>query len=368
MNNGFGRSVWPGLLAAGCIACVTAVSAGAPRGGLEFYGSMYGDLSLYHFDVNDNDSLAFGGRNTLTLNMKNINRKHGKIESGLDIIMLYGIQADAMHELVPDALYTMLPAAGAPILLDLRKLYFSVYLPFVDLSVGRQIINFGKGYVFSPVDVFSSVDVLDITLRRRGSDVACARFPLGTLAGVDVVGEFPVGANDHASAVKAFANVLGFDWSILGMYRHDSREITGGAAFKGDLEAGIYGEAAQHFLDGSGDRYFEGMLGADYSFLKNDLIVQAEYLHSGRPDSVLSIWGKHNAFTSALYRINDIMNVSASLIHNFTDDMSIGTAQYYYNVLQNVDAIVYVRGYRGNLNGFAAFPDLEYSLRLEVKF
>ncbi len=348
-------------------ACAAAQEQSAQLG-LEFHGSIYSDLSLYHYDIMDGDSLVFGGRNTLALNVKNTNREHGKLEASLDIVALYGAQADGVFGLVPDAALSLVALEGAPVLLDLRKLYYAIYLPFVDLSVGRQIINFGKGFVFSPLDAFSQVDIIDIAFRRRGSDVVAARFPLGTLAGVDLIAEFPVAGGEHVSAGKLFANIFGFDWSALGIYSHRCDELTVGMAFKGDVEIGVYGEAAEHFLEGIDNRYFEMMLGADYSLAEGDLVMQAEYLHSGKDDSVRSMWGKHNAFVSLTYRINDIMRVSGSAINNFTDETTIATLQYFYNILQNVDAVVYVRGYRGGIDSLLALPDVEYSLRVEVKF
>jgi hypothetical protein len=358
-----GAWTMPLLTAAHMITCATPSQAG-----LQFNGSMYSDLSLYHFGALDADSLVFGGRNTLTVNVKNVNREHGKVEGSLDLLMLYGAQADAVYGAARETLPALLAIEGAPLLLDLRELYFAVYLPFVDMSLGRQIVNFGKGFIFSPVDVFSSVDIVDLTFRRHGSDVVAARFPLGTLAGVDLISGFPSGDAEYASAAKVYANVAGFDWSAVGIYTHRADELTVGASFKGDIKIGVYGEAAERFVGGVDERSFEAMLGGDYSFLSNDLVVQAEYLHVGKPDSVGALWGKNNAFASVTYRINDIMNVSANAIHNFTADATIATLQYFYNILQNVDAVAYVRGYRGALEGFPAFPDVEYAARVEVKF
>ena len=92
------------------------------------------------------------------------------------------------------------------------------------------------------------------------------------------------------------------------------------------------------------------------------------YLYSGMPDTAAGMWGKHNGFASVTYRINDLMNISANAIGNFSDEVTVGTVQYYYNILQNVDATVYVRGYDGGADGLPTFPDLEYAVRLEVKF
>lgn len=346
------------------VLCITA----APQSGLVFHGTMYSDLSLYHYNVSENDRIAFGGRNTLSLACENTNRIYGKIEARIDIIQLYGVQADALYEHLPQPLLELVSLNGAPLFIDLQKLYVSVYLPFADISIGRQIVNFGKGFIFSPLDVFSTVDIADLDFGRRGTDAVVIRYPIGSLSGVDFISELPFGENEHASAVKAFTTVLNFDWSALGIYRHKSKEIISGLGCKGDAVVGIYGEAVLHMKESGSDLSFQAMLGADYSFLNGDLVIMAEYFYRAKPDNIVSGWGKHNAFVNMVYTFNEIMNVRGNVIHNFSDTVTIGSLQYFYNIRQNVDLVMYLRGYYGDMQSLLSLPDLEYALRIEVTF
>jgi hypothetical protein len=248
----------------------------------------------------------------------------------------------------------------------LRKLYLSVYLPFADITLGRQIINLGKGYLFSPIDVFSSVELTDLAFRRSGSDIAMAAIPIGELAGIDVVVELPFLDNTHSSAVKAFATVMDWDFSLVGLYRNtddsDGRvdEMITGLAFKGDVVVGLHGEIVTHFYDSHSGPSFEAMAGADYS-IRDLLVFMAEYLY--KDHIVPGFWGEHNAFGSIQYLINDIMSLSGSLIHNFSADLSMGTLQYNYNILQNADVAGYVRVISGS-----PLYDAEYAVRVTMKF
>jgi len=116
----------------------------------------------------------------LTLNLQNANAKSAKIEGSVDFWLLTGAYADAYRR-IDSTSSLILPGLSSVFIADVRKLYASLFLPFADVSIGRQIISFGQGMVFSPIDVFSSVNILDLTLRRSGSDVARVRVPFGDL-------------------------------------------------------------------------------------------------------------------------------------------------------------------------------------------
>jgi hypothetical protein len=333
---------------------------------------MYTDMGIYHScNGKEEDEFEFRGLTALGLNFQNSNRRYGKVEGSVDLYIPHGAYLESALSsfagIFPE-LDTMFVLGGtAPLLVDIRKFYLSVYLPFADITFGRQIINFGKGYVFSPIDVFSSIDVTDLNLRRRGSDIGMASFPIGNLSGIDLVVQLPFLNQSYSSALKCFTSVGGWDLSIVGIYRNRSKdsglynETVLGTAFKGDLGVGTYGEAVVSIDHGVKNPFFEGMLGLDYS-IGNRMLLMAEYLYK-QNDITGSPWGKHNAFGSVQFTINDIMNVSGNIIHNFEDRLTTGTVQYFYNILQSVNIVAYIRGYYG-----LPLYDVEYATRVEVKF
>ncbi len=356
------------------------------RPGVVFQGSLYSDLHLYHTLRSDTDDTAyFGGTSLLTLVAENGNQKQAKVRAAADVITLYGSHAESLF----GGLSGRVPVfSEAPVLVDLRELYLSLYLPFADVVLGRQIVNFGKGMLFSPLDVFSSVDVLDVAFRRRGSDIASVRVPLGMLSGIDIIAQLPLPQTSATLAAKGFGTLFDMDLSVIAMYRTASDEaavpiedslvegnssVTAeeeylvGAGVKGDLVAGWYLEAVEHFAGGVDTRYFEGMVGADYS-VNNRWFFTGEYLYrcSGAPEDPL--WDEHNGFFSVRYAINDLMSASATGIGSFPREFLLVTLQYSYNVLQNTNLILYLRGMNNLPQISAESPDLEYALRIEVAF
>ncbi len=359
------------------ILCLLVVHSDAGQG-LTFGGSMYADLMLLHdYREQTEDEADFSGTNRLSLTFRNTNRRYGKVEGDLDVLMLYGAAAkqiipestSALESRANDAPVHLFSLGAAPLLLDLRKLYLAFYLPFADVAVGRQIVNFGKGFVFSPIDVFTAVDVFDLDLRRRGSDVATVRVPFGALAGLDATVELPVADNGFSTAAKVFATLGSFDWSLVGIYRHPgdkapaAREGVVGATFKGDAFVGLYGELVARFVEDERDVYSEAMLGVDYS-INNRWIFRAEYLYSDYRWAQRT-WGEHNVFVSAQYLPNDLLSLSASLLYDFEHESALGTALARYNARQNVNLEAYVRGF----SGFPQLPyDFAYGIRTEVAF
>lgn len=347
------------------------------KSGIKFRGSMYTDLGLIHTVYSSKkDEVGFAGMSVLSINMKNTNRKFGKVEGLFDIFVPYG---KTIERYVPEtsdssdtgvAVMDLIKAFSfgkTPVLFNVRKLYLSVYLPFADITMGRQIINFGKGFVFSPIDVFSTVELYDINLRRNGSDIVNISFPFSVLAGLDLIAELPFPDKSYSAAAKLFATFFDFDFSLIGMYRNvgkqenSDNETVVGLTFKGDVEIGLYGELVGHYLPDSHEKFFEGMAGADYS-IRNKLYFMVEYLYK-QYDWRYTNWGEHNIFGSIRYTINELTNISANIIYDFQHETTLGIIQWYYNILQNVNTIVYIQGTDSSNGQF-----LMYTLRVEVKF
>ena len=350
-----------------CTVSLLAVAVAAISGassGLTTHGELQFDASGWYRDADGIDSaLSFAGMNMLTLNVKTLQLKTAKVEGLVDIYQVYGEYAGLLQGTAA-APAALLPGR-APILADLRMLYGALYLPWADITLGRQVINYGKGTLFSPLDVFSSVNLLELSFKRSGSDIAMASFPVGDLSGIDAVTEFPIGSSDYASAVRGFTTLGGWDLSAVGIYRHRSREGICGMAFKGDLVVGVTGEVAARYQRGSGELSAEAMTGIDYS-IRNTWFLAAEYYYrqraAGHP-----MYGRHNLFGSIQYIINDLMNVSLVAIGVLPEGNILATVQYSWNILQSVSTALYLRYYHfesfGNL-----LPQGEAGTRVTISF
>lgn len=264
---------------------------------------------------------------------------------------------------------------------ELRKLYLAVFTPLVDISMGRQIVNFGVGTLFSPIDAFTVPLLSDLNYVRTGSDVVRLDAQFGEVSGLEAVSTVSSSFDGLSSALKLYTNVLDFDLAAVGLYRGSRNEALAGAYFKGDLELGVYGEAVEHFVRSPWQTYFEGMLGADYSIEKTWFFT-LEYYYNGNPASPGSLGptdltgapalflNRHYLFFMVRWQLTDLMGVSASLIYDIPASVVLPTLQYTYNIVQNADLVLYGRWFSGDIRSGGAWagPDFQYGLQVQVSF
>jgi hypothetical protein len=349
----------------GWLLVMVTGSMSATPSGLTTHGSLQFDASGWYRESDGIDSaLSFAGMNMLTLNVKTPLLKTAKVEGLIDVYQVYGEYAGLVQG-TSDSPALSLFSGRTPILADLRMLYGALYLPWADITLGRQIVNYGKGTLFSPLDVFSSVNLLELSFKRSGSDIAMAAFPVGDLSGIDVVTEFPAGTGDYASLLRGFTTLGGWDLSAVGIYRHRSREGIGGVAFKGDLLVGVTGEVAARYRRDSGDVSVEAMAGVDYS-VKNTWFFSAEYNYRGR-DNGHPMYGTHNLFGSVQYIINDLMTASLVVVGVLPEENVLATVQYSWNILQSVSTVLYLRYYKFENFG-SLLPQGEAGTRVTISF
>ncbi|MDD5675695.1 MAG: hypothetical protein PHC61_16115 [Chitinivibrionales bacterium] len=362
--------------------CFAAPSDTAQQTGLTVSGLSQNDFILLQtLDQNKplRDQFGCAGVNLLTLNVQTPKSTAVKIEASSDFYLISGGYAQAVGR---SSSYTLVAQAdsSAAFILDIRKLYAAVMFPWADFSLGRQIISFGEGMVFSPIDVFSSVNVLDLAFKRHGSDVARVRVPLGDVSGLDAVAKLAENPQTSATAIKAYSHAGSFDIAGIGIYQGEQNEAICGLTFKGDLVAGVYGELVEHLMF-SGNHAFTGMAGADYS-IQNTWYFTAEYLYNQQAQANtgqaqlsplqtnILLVHHHYGFVNARFVINDLMNVSAGAIADISAGSGILTGQYFYNFLQNADAILYLQYYPAATDGLLQLPVgiISYGTRLEVAF
>lgn len=346
-------------------------------------GSMYTDLGTVHgYNNHTEDSFSFAGFSRLSLFMQAGVNNAGKVDGSIDIMSLYGLFATNYNE---SSSLTILKRNSVPLTVQLRTLHLSLYLPFADIRIGRQVVNFGKGKILSPLDVFSTIDLSDIAFRRSGTDLVSVSLPLGILSGIDFLGQIPV--DKHATlAIKGFTNINDIDFSAVTMYRTIADEILAGLGFKGDLIAGFYGEAVVHYYPREEKRNIavNFMLGTDYSF-NNSVMFSLEYLYNS-PSSVytnnsltlqehlfMPFTRKHYGYFDINYLLNDLHTIGGYLLCNTQDKSLLGTLIYTYNILQNANLMLYIQGIKGDLYGSGVqtgttTETFHFGTALEVKF
>jgi hypothetical protein len=367
------------LLFAGAAAAAVAQETG----GLDLSGSLLADVSALQTSFESPTGITPGGFSQFTINMVNRNKQFAKVE-GTGIVSVWtGAYAPlAASEALSTGLFmATVPDNSAAITVELRKLYVEVFTPVADISLGRQIVNFGVGTLFSPIDAFTVPLLSDLNYVRTGSDVVRLDAQFSDVSGLEAVSTIAGGVSTLTSALKLYSNVLDFDLAGVGMYRGSRNEVLAGAYFKGDIELGVYGEAVEHFLYSPWSTYFEGMLGADYSIEKTYFFT-LEYYYNGNPavpgslgaldlaNAPALFLNQHYLYLMARWQFTDLAGLSASVIWDVSASVILPTLQFTYNVVQNANLVVYGRYFSGDIRSGAAWPgpDFQYGVEVQVSF
>lgn len=154
------------------------------------------------------------------------------------------------------------------------RLYLRLYLPYVDVSVGKQIVNWGVGYAWDPTDVFNPPDPTDPTGERPGILSAVVQIPVGPLD------HWSLAAAERKFGLRRRGNAAGTDWAVVAL--SDRGDTVVGTEFKGDLGVGWHFAAAYRLPQEGSESALAGaswqaVAGADYSWFDGRLLWLGEY-------------------------------------------------------------------------------------------
>ena len=167
------------------------------------------------------------------------------------------------------------------------RLFIDTYQPRFDLRVGRQAVQWGSALVVNPTDPYPQVLATEPWRPRSGVNSARLTVPLADRHQVQAV----IGVDDTFSrpraAIRATANALQTDWSLVSAYREESDELLAGIDIKGTLGVGFWIEGALHLrelfdADEPVRVTDELALGVDYSLpVLEQVVLVAQYYRNG---------------------------------------------------------------------------------------
>ncbi len=196
----------------------------------------------------------------------------------------------------------------------LDRLYLRLYLPGADVTVGKQTVNWGSGYAWSPTDVFNPPDPHDPTGVRKGVTSVVLQAPVGPLD------YWSVAFASEQAGVRRRGNVSGVDWSLLAAL--DRGDVVLGGDLKGDRGIGWRIAGAYRLPDEAGAaRSMQVVFGADYSWFSGRLHWIGEYMM----DRGTAGPGADRTFHQVAYQIDEFSSVSAALLADLTARQSAWT-------------------------------------------
>jgi hypothetical protein len=275
--------------------------------------------------------------------------------------------------LVPASSSASLSPSATLVSLRVRSLYLKLDFDEASLTAGRQFVNYGRGALWSPTDIFDELDLSGLSPERIGSDALRLSVPFGTTEGLDLVAAPTTSPADGRYALRARALVGGIDGAFMAARDGAEEGWIFGADFKADIEIGLYGEATYELYDSGEGGTLRAALGADYSF--GDFIVAAEYYYNGGGAAADILFpGAHNAYGSITWKASELFQLAGTTVWNFTGGSGTATLLATYSVAQNATLGAFVQGSYGTAaygldlglggSGWMALTGIQ----LEVKF
>jgi len=162
--------------------------------------------------------------------------------------------------------------------LSVERLVLDAYLPWADLRLGRQAVNWGSAFMVNPTDPFPEVLLVEPWKPRSGVNALRATVPVA-----DHQLQAVLGTNDTVTKLRAAGRAtlrLGLtDLSLVGAYRQEAEDGLIGLDVRGTLGVGFWLEGAVHLRE---EPYEELAVGVDYSFpVLETLVVTGQYYRNG---------------------------------------------------------------------------------------
>lgn len=221
---------------------------------------------------------------------------------------------------------------------------------WASLQAGRQVLSYGRGAWWSPVDIYTRTALSGISSQKAGTDALRIRLPFGDTGMVDLAGAPSSQPADGTYSMRVSGlPSSGFDIGAVAGYSGGGPTGTSGPGltaglgdcalgcldFKLDLGASFYGEVLGLLPAAGGQGLLRAAGGLDWS--TDDFYFAVEYYFNGgvvsSEDPYLA--GEHNAFGQVSWKITPFVTLMTEAIWDISDSTGTGLACLSIDAAQN---------------------------------
>lgn len=255
-------------------------------------------------------------------------------------------------------------SGSSPVFTDERisidRAYMRLYFKRADVTIGKQLIFWGRSFLWSPFDVFNRINFLEPREEKSGISAVKVTIPTGNLSSIETVYEAGEKIKDSRAGIRMLFNWQRTDFAgtILHNAAENFRQDIIGFDFKTDLLVlTLSGEFARYsekpVVDGAFDSvdYYKIVIGADYSFYFGKmLLLMGEYYRDteGAADKndydynrrVLGrspFLGKDYLYTMAQLQYSEHLSFSLGSIINLNDRGSLLMPSMSYSIFTDTE-------------------------------
>ena len=230
----------------------------------------------------------------------------------------------------------------------LFRAFATFYLGQSELTLGRQRIAWGTGFVWNPTDLLNPFNPAGIELdEKEGVDAGYLALSLGDLSRLELAHAPGRDQLQSSTAFRVSTNLGDYDLSLMGGSFEDDQVL--GGDFAGYIGgAGFRGEVAYTWVNDS-DTYFRGIINADYSF-SNGMYMFAEFYLNGQGATSKENYdltdlllgrsfnlARYYFATSLAKLLTPLLSISLYNIVNLTDSSALIGPALTYSVAANLE-------------------------------
>ena len=245
-----------------------------------------------------------------------------------------------------------------------------------DMTVGKQQISLGTGYVWNPTDVFNIKDVLDPTYEQPGHTALRLDIPLDSVYTLTALYSPEETWEKSTKLLQLKGAISHFDYHIIALERvwpfHDytefdyenmnfldlseKRKMLGGSTVGELLGLGVWAEYAYNWMEKSDD-FYELVVGGDYTFDFQTYVMMEYYRNTlGKSDYKnydINDWMRFlateqkaicrdQAYIFAQHPATDLLNIGLQTVYCISDNSLAFVPTLGYSISDNVEIFAYL--------------------------
>lgn len=248
---------------------------------------------------------------------------------------------------------------------NIDRINFDITHKNLQVTLGRQRINWGINMVWTPNDIFNTYNYFNFDyVERPGCDAVRVQYYTGMTSSADLA--FKIDKNDDITMAGLYKfNHWNYDWQLLGGMMKD--DIVLGMGWSGQIEtAGFNGEIS-YFADkekfGDTTGVLVASVGFNYSF-RNNLYIQTSFLLNTNGTTGNAGMGnmfatnldinaknlshaRYSMFAQATYPITPLINTTLAGMYNPNDKSSFIGPSVGLSLKQNLSFLILAQVFSG---------------------
>jgi hypothetical protein len=258
----------------------------------------------------------------------------------------------------------------------LDNAYMRLSFNAFDLTIGKQQISLGTGYVWNPMDVFNIKELVDPTYEQPGHNAVRLDIILGNIYTLTALYSPDDTWRNSAKLIQFKGRISRFDYSLIAIDKvwrfHDytqfdaqsmgfvelpeNRRLLGASTAGELLGMGTWAEFAYNWMEYS-QNFYELVVGTDYTFDFQTYFMIEYYRNTlGKTESrryTLNDWmrlftaeqkaiSRDQIYLFVQHPVTDLVNLGLQSVYSISDNSLALVPTLNYSLSENIDILAYL--------------------------